>query len=395
MYENMAILALFVFVYSLAGGRLARSPINGAIIFTAFGLALGPLGFGFLKLNADAEQIRLLAELTLALVLFTDAANSNLGVLRAHASLPARLLLIGLPLTLLLGFGVGVVVFDGLPLLELAILATMLAPTDAALGKAVVTNESVPPGIREGLNQESGLNDGICVPVLLLLLAVAAQSGGHGVSRMALDLIAGQIGVGVVVGLALTAVAAWLFKQFNQLGWISDSWRQLSVPAIAVSCLAAAQWLGGSGFIAAFTGGLLFGWLAKASKHTLLLAAEGTSDTLALITWVVFGAVVIARALDHITWPIVLYAGLSLTLIRMLPVFLALAGLGLSTKEKLFIGWFGPRGLASIVFGVMVLDAHLPDGYTLVATVVCTILISIVAHGLSAGPLAAALKRRS
>jgi len=395
MYENMAILALFVFVYSLAGGRLARSPINGAIIFTAFGLALGPLGFGFLKLNADAEQIRLLAELTLALVLFTDAANSNLGVLRAHASLPARLLLIGLPLTLLLGFGVGVVVFDGLPLLELAILATMLAPTDAALGKAVVTNESVPPGIREGLNQESGLNDGICVPVLLLLLAVAAQSGGHGVSRMALDLIAGQIGVGVVVGLALTAVAAWLFKQFNQLGWISDSWRQLSVPAIAVSCLAVAQWLGGSGFIAAFTGGLLFGWLAKASKHTLLLAAEGTSDTLALITWVVFGAVVIARALDHITWPIVLYAGLSLTLIRMLPVFLALAGLGLSTKEKLFIGWFGPRGLASIVFGVMVLDAHLPDGYTLVATVVCTILISIVAHGLSASPLAAALNKRS
>jgi len=395
MYENMAILALFVFVYSLAGGRLARSPINGAIIFTAFGLALGPLGFGFLKLNADAEQIRLLAELTLALVLFTDAANSNLGVLRAHASLPARLLLIGLPLTLLLGFGVGVVVFDGLPLLELAILATMLAPTDAALGKAVVTNESVPPGIREGLNQESGLNDGICVPVLLLLLAVAAQSGGHGVSRMALDLIAGQIGVGVVVGLALTAVAAWLFKQFNQLGWISDSWRQLSVPAIAVSCLAVAQWLGGSGFIAAFTGGLLFGWLAKASKHTLLLAAEGTSDTLALITWVVFGAVVIARALDHITWPIVLYAGLSLTLIRMLPVFLALAGLGLSTKEKLFIGWFGPRGLASIVFGVMVLDAHLPDGYTLVATVVCTILISIFAHGLSASPLAAALNKRS
>ena len=395
MYENMAILALFVFVYSLAGGRLARSPINGAIIFTAFGLALGPLGFGFLKLNADAEQIRLLAELTLALVLFTDAANSNLGVLRAHASLPARLLLIGLPLTLLLGFGVGVVVFDGLPLLELAILATMLAPTDAALGKAVVTNESVPPGIREGLNQESGLNDGICVPVLLLLLAVAAQSGGHGVSRMALDLIAGQIGVGVVVGLALTAVAAWLFKQFNQLGWISDSWRQLSVPAIAVSCLAVAQWLGGSGFIAAFTGGLLFGWLAKASKHTLLLAAEGTSDTLALITWVVFGAVVIARALDHITWPIVLYAGLSLTLIRMLPVFLALAGLGLSTQEKLFIGWFGPRGLASIVFGVMVLDAHLPDGYTLVATVVCTILISIFAHGLSASPLAAALNKRS
>lgn len=395
MYENMAILALFVFVYSLVGGRLARSPISGAIIFTAFGLALGPLGFGFLKLNAGAEQIRLLAELTLALVLFTDAANSNLGVLRIHASLPARLLLIGLPLTLLLGFGVGVLVFDGLPLLELAILATMLAPTDAALGKAVVTNESVPPGIREGLNQESGLNDGICVPVLLLLLAVAAQPGGHGVSRLALDLVASQIGVGMAVGLALTLFGAWLFRLCKLQGWISDSWRQMAVPAIAVGCFALAQWLGGSGFIAAFSGGLLFGWLAKQHKHTLLLAAEGTSDTLALITWVVFGAVVIVGVVDRITWPIVLYAGLSLTLIRMLPVFLALAGVGLSTKEKLFIGWFGPRGLASIVFGVMVLDAHLPNGGTLVATVVCTILISIVAHGLSAGPLAAALNKRS
>jgi sodium/hydrogen antiporter len=173
------------------------------------------------------------------------------------------------------------------------------------------------------------------------------------------------------------------------------SWRQIAVPAIAVGCFALAQWLGGSGFIAAFSRGLLFGWLAKHHQHTLLLATEGTSDTLALITWVVFGAVVIARALDHITWSIVLYAGLSLTLIRMLPVFLALAGLGLSTKEKLFIGWFGPRGLASTVFGVMVLDAHLPDGYTLAATVVCTILISIVAHGFGAGPLAAALNKRS
>jgi len=303
--------------------------------------------------------------------------------------------LIGLPLTLLIGFGVGVLVFDGLTLLEPAILATMLAPTDAALGKAVVTNESVPSRIREGLNQESGLNDGICVPVLLLLLAVAAQPGEHGFSRMALELLAGQIGVGVVVGLALTLFGAWLFRLCKLQGWISDSWRQIAVPAIAVACFALAQRLGGSGFIAVFSGGLPFGWLAKQHKHTLLLAAEGTGDTLALITWVVFGAVVIARAANYITWPIVLYAVLSLTLIRMLPVFLALPGLGLSAKEKLFVGWFGPRGLASIVFGVIVLDAQLPGGVTLVATVVCTILLSIVAHGLSAGPLAAALKKKS
>jgi len=286
-------------------------------------------------------------------------------------------------------------VFDGLTLLELAILAVMLAPTDAALGKAVVTNKSVPAGIREGLNQESGLNDGICVPVLLLLLAVSLHPGAGAVSGMALELVASQIGVGLVVGLVLTLFGAWLFRLCKLRGWISDSWRQIAVPALAVGCFALAQWLGGSGFIAAFSGGLLFGWLAKHHKHTLLLATEGTSDTLALITWVVFGAVVIARAIDHITWEIVVYAVLSLTLIRMLPVFLALPGLGLSANEKLFVGWFGPRGLASIVFGVIVLEAHLPGGTTLVATVVCTILLSIVAHGLSAGPLAAALRRKA
>jgi NhaP-type Na+/H+ or K+/H+ antiporter len=395
MYENMTILAAFVFVYSIAGGRLVKTPISGAIVFTAFGLALGPLGFGVLNLSAGAEQIRLLAELTLVLVLFTDAANSNLGVLKQSFRIPGRLLLIGLPLTILLGFGVGVLVFGGLTLLEVALLATMLAPTDAALGKAVVTDESVRPELREDLNQESGLNDGICVPILLLLLAMAAHPGEGGTPMLALKLVAGQIGLGIVVGLALTALAAWLFKQFTHLGWVSESWRQLPVPALAVACFAMAQWLGGSGFIAAFTGGLLFGWLAKEHKHKLLLAAEGTGDTLALITWVVFGAVVIGRAVDHISWQIVLYAVLSLTLIRMLPVFLALAGLGLRTDEKLFIGWFGPRGLASIVFGVIVFDEHLPGGVTLSATVVCTILLSIVVHGLSAKPLAAALGRRS
>lgn len=395
MYENLTILAAFVFFYSIASGGLAKTPINGAIVYTAFGLLLGPLGFGFLELSAGTEQIRLLAELTLSLVLFTDAANSNLDVLKHSLRIPGRLLLIGLPLTILLGFGVGVLLFDKLSLLEIALLATMLAPTDAALGKAVVTDESVPANIREGLNVESGLNDGICVPVLLLFLAMATHATQGDAPMLALNLVAGQIGLGIVIGAVLTWLAARLFKFFARMGWISDSWRQLPVPALAVACFAMAQWLGGSGFIAAFTGGLLFGWLAKEHKHSLLLAAEGTGDTLALITWVVFGAVVIGRVFGHIEWQMVLYALLSLTLIRMLPVFLALAGLGLRAPEKLFIGWFGPRGLASIVFGVIVFDEHLPGGVTLAATVVCTIILSIVIHGLSALPLVAALKRRA
>ena len=395
MYENMAILAAFVFLYSIASGGLERTPINGALLFAAFGLALGPLGLGILSLNVDTEGLSTLAELTLALVLFTDAANANLGVLKKSFHIPQRLLLIGLPLTILLGFGVGVLVFDGLTLLEIAILATMLAPTDAALGKAVVTNEAVPSNIREGLNVESGLNDGICVPILFVFLALVTATGTEtSTPVLAMKLVAEEIGIGVAVGVGLTVLGSWLGTKFADRGWITETWRQLPVPALAVACFAVAQWLGGSGFIAAFAGGLLFGGLTKHHKHRLLLAAEGTGDTLALITWVVFGAAVVGQAVGSFSWEVVLYAVLSLTVVRMLPVFLVLTGMKLRTDEKLFMGWFGPRGLASIVFAVIVLNEHLTGGGTIAMTVVCTIMLSVIAHGLSANPLVAALAAR-
>ncbi len=219
MYENLAILAVFVFLYSIASGGLERTPINGALLFAAFGLALGPLGLGVLSMNVDSEGLRTLAELTLALVLFTDAANANLGVLKRSIGTPERLLLIGLPLTILLGFGIGVLVFDGLTLLEIAILATMLAPTDAALGKAVVTNEAVPSNIREGLNVESGLNDGICVPILFVFLALVTATGAEtSTPVLAMKLVAEEIGIGVAVGVGLTVLGSWLLTRFADRG---------------------------------------------------------------------------------------------------------------------------------------------------------------------------------
>jgi NhaP-type Na+/H+ or K+/H+ antiporter len=338
--------------------------------------------------------LRTLAELTLALVLFTDAANANLGVLKQSFRIPQRLLLLGLPLTILLGFGIGVFLFDGLSLFEIAILATMLAPTDAALGKAVVTNEAVPPNIREGLNVESGLNDGICVPILFVFLTLATAISAEGsISMLALKLVVEEIGIGVAVGVGLTVMGSRLLKVADS-GWVTESWRQLPVPALAVACFAVAQLLGGSGFIAAFVGGLLFGRLAKHHKPKLLLAAEGTGDTLALITWVVFGATVVGQSVGSFSWEVLLYAVLSLTVVRMVPVFLVLAGADLRVDEKLFMGWFGPRGLASIVFAAIVLDEHLSGGGTIAMIVVCTITLSIVAHGISANFLVAALAAR-
>jgi len=397
MYENLAILGAFVFLYSIASGALERTPINGAVVFTAFGLLVGPTGLGLLKLDVTAEELRFVAELTLALVLFTDAANANRRILEQNVRFPVRLLLLGLPLTILLGFGLGVLIFGALTLFEVAILATMLAPTDAALGKAVVTDKAVPARIREALNVESGLNDGICVPVLFVFLALATGSNGdQKTSMLALRLVAEEIGIGVAVGAGLAAVGTWLIKVSGGRGWITESWEQIPVVALAVACFSAAQILGGSGFIAPFVGGLFFGGLAQHQrhKHRLLLAAEGTGDTLALVTWVVFGAAVVGQSINHFSWAVVLYALLSLTVARMLPVFLSLAGLGLRSDEKLFIGWFGPRGLASIVFAVIVLNNNLPGRGTIAITAVCTIALSILAHGLSANPLVAALAER-
>ena len=396
MYENLVLLGAFVFLYSITCGGLERTPINGAILFTAFGLAFGPLGMNLLRFEVEAEGLRTLAELTLALVLFTDAANANLEVLKKSFHIPQRLLLIGLPLTILIGFGTGLLVFGGLSMVEIAILATMLAPTDAALGKAVVTDESVPVNIREGLNVESGLNDGICVPILFIFLAfVTGSNTGGGASMLALKLVTQQIGIGIAVGGGVTILGVLLLGRFYDRGWVSETWRQLPVVALAVVCFAMSQLFGGSGFIAAFVGGLLFGGVVKRHKHTLLLAAEGTGDTLALLTWVIFGSAVVGQAVKHFSWEIILYALLSLTVARMLPVFLVLAGMNLRTDEKLFMGWFGPRGLASIVFAVIVLDAQLPGGGIIVTTVVCTVILSIIGHGLSANPLVAALAARS
>ena len=395
MYSNLAILAAFVFFYSIVAGRLEKTPLSGALVFVLFGLIFGPLGFDFLKLRVDAELLSTLAELTLALVLFSDASNANLRELKHSFHIPQRLLLIGLPLTIVLGFTTGILLFDGLGLFEIALLATMLAPTDAALGKAVVTNPAVPSNIREGLNVESGLNDGICVPMLLIFLTLATTELVDGdVSSLALELLAKAIGIGVLVGVGFTLIGSRLLRVFERKDWVTESWQQLPVPALAMSCYALSQWLGGSGFIACFVGGLLFGALAKRHKHKLLLAAEGTGDTLALLTWVAFGAVVVGQSFAAMSWQIILYSVLSLTLVRMLPVFLVLGGMGLRNDEKLFMGWFGPRGLASIVFAVIVLNAHLPGGDNISMTVVCTIIMSVVAHGLSANPLVNTLALR-
>jgi len=395
MYIELAVFALFAFCYSLVAGRLERAAASGPIVFVAAGFVMGPLGLAWFDGSMSRNELRMLADLTLALILFIDAANADLAILKRQFRIPSRMLLFGLPGVILLGTITATLLLDNLSLLEAAILGTMLAATDAALGKAVVTNKAVPAQIREGLNIESGLNDGLCVPILLVFIALAIGSGTEGGNTMlALEHLAGELGIGLAVGLGLTAVGTWAFRWCHDKGWVTDIWKQVTVVALAIACFSVAQSLHGSGYIAAFTGGLLFGFRAREATHRLVLAAEGTGETLALLTWLVFGAIVIGQSIEYFTWEMLVYALLSLTLIRILPVYLSLSGTGESTASKLFLGWFGPRGLASIVFAIIVINAGVPEARFIAMVVVLTVFFSLVAHGVSANPLAKLLGRK-
>ena len=394
IYQNTSLIAGFLLLYSLFAGRFESGLISGPLMFLMVGYLLGPGVLNLLHMQINGEGLRLLAEITLAIVLFTDAANANLSVLKIYNWIPLRLLLIGLPLCLLAGWLFGIFLFPNMHWLEVAILATILAPTDAALGKSVVSNPQVPAPVRESLNVESGLNDGICVPVLLFLLAlIGPEELHHGTFGTALLLFIEEIGLGLLVGITLAYATAKLLNFSIARRWSLPVWRQLMLPGLATLCFALAQWLGGSGFIAAFIGGLFIGHLLPSEKKHALETNEELGDLLSVIVWLAFGSVVIVKAWPYFTWHVWVYALASLTILRMLPVWLSLIKTSVSTEQRLFIGWFGPRGLASIVFMLIVMPYNLDAGQQINATIIATILLSVVLHGLSANPWVARFKQ--
>lgn len=392
MHNLIAVIAILAFLYSIFAGRIERSIVSGPVIFVATGIILGPLGLNWFQGPETRHDLRLLADLTLVLILFSDAANANLTTLKNRIQIPARMLLIGLPGVILLGSGLALVLFDVLTLFEAAILGTILAATDAALGKAVITDKNLPDWIREGLNAESGLNDGLCVPVLFIFIALALDTAG---SVEPLMVVVEELGIGLAVGLGVTFVGAQLLRLCLRLGWVTEVWRQITIGALALTCFSIAQELHGSGYIAAFSGGLLFGHLLSDTKHDFVLAAEGIGETLAMMTWLMFGIAVVGEVIGVVTWQIAVYAVLSLTVVRMLPIYLSLAGTEATTRDRLFLGWFGPRGLASIVFAIIVMDSGLPGAPFIAQVIIVTVFLSLIAHGFSAKPMSAWLRKGS
>jgi len=381
--------ALTLLGVAAISGRLSGTPVTAAMVFVAVGLLVGPEVLGEIDLESSSGTVRTLAEATLALVLFCDASRIDLRLLRRDVGVPLRLLGIGLPLTIALGALAAAVIFDQLGVEEAVILAIVLAPTDAALGQAVVTEPRIPGRIRQGLNVESGLNDGICVPLLFAAVAVADVESEISEGRSAATLLLEEIGYGVVGGVVGGLVVAAIVIHAGRRGLIAGQWQQVIPGAGAALAYGTASALGGSGFIAAFVAGMTFRMALKRDPKDLNEFSEQVGNVLNGVTFLLFGAILLGPALGELSWDLAVYAILSLTVVRMLPVAMAMLGSRARAPTLGFLGWFGPRGLASIVFAVIVIEeANLPHEHLIVLAIYLTVGLSVFAHGLSAVPLA-------
>jgi NhaP-type Na+/H+ or K+/H+ antiporter len=382
---NLAVGAGIVLAYATLSRRLDRTVVTGAIFFVTAGLVTGSDALGWIDLEISGEQVRVLAEVTLTLVLFADASRIDFGALRREYAVPVRLLGIGLPLTILLGWAIGAALLPDFQWTEALVLAIVLAPTDAALGEAVVTDSRLPSRIRQGLNVESGLNDGICVPLLFIALGLAEADEGALTARGAVRIVVEEIGYGVMGGLIAGVVGALLVETATRNGLARRAWIQVLPVGAAALAYGLAAPLGGSGFIAAFVAGLVFGSLRSGADRELTYLLDELGGLTSAVTFVVFGAAIVLPVLGDLSWAAAAYAALSLTVVRMLPVAVSLVGLRPRPPTVAFLGWFGPRGLASIVFMVIVVEgSDLTHAGTIVVAVVATIVLSVYAHGITA-----------
>lgn len=384
MGAQLATVGLALLLVASISRRLSGTPVTPAMVVVAIGVLVGPLLLDELTAAPTSAVVRRLAEATLAVVLFSDSSRIDLRALRREASMPLRLLGVGLPLTIAAGSLLALGLFGTLSLSEALILGVILAPTDAGLGVAVVTDPRLPQRVRQSLNVESGLNDGICVPILLVVLATAS---GSGEPAHPLRVLAEEIGYGALGGVAAGALAGYTVRIAGSRGLIDEAWRQIIPVAGAAVAFGAAVALGGSGFIAAFLAGMLFGLITRREVARTMRFTEETGALLDSITFLVFGAVLLGPTLEHVTWQILVYALLSLSVVRMLPVAISLLGSRARAPTVAFVGWFGPRGLASIVFAVIVEDTHGQHAGTILAAAYVTVGLSVLLHGLTAAPL--------
>ncbi len=392
-------IAGFILLFGGLSARLERTPITPPILFVGFGMLMCPSVFGIMDVDRQSAIVHMIAQITLIFILFSDASRIDCRLLSRNYSLPMRMLAIGMPLTIGAGTLVAAAFFPGFAWLELALLAAILTPTDAALGQVVVSSKKLPIRIRQGLNVESGLNDGIALPAILILAALAGSESTSTENHNWTVFVISQLVLGPLAGIAAAWIGGKILTYSHAKGWINHAFEQLAGISIALLAYSGAELVHGNGFIAAFAAGFVLGNTARPVCQCLYEFTEAEGQLLALLAFMFFGATVVPGVMDALSWTTVLYVLLSLTVVRMLPILLSLIGTGLKFPTKLFLGWFGPRGLATILFGLLILDeAQVPHGKEIFLVAMTTALFSIVLHGLSALPLsklyASYIKRR-
>lgn len=385
---EIVVFFIMILIVSLFSRLICKLPISFQMIFIVAGMLIGWLVTGYVDVSKPpfSTIIFLIAEIALVLVLFSDASRVGLKALKNDLS--TRLLIVGLPITIVLGVIAATLIFPDVPWWVAGIIGAALAPTDAALGQIVVQNKDVPQKIRTTIEIESGLNDGGSVPFLLVFIAIGLAAEAFRPMGFFIEVAFEQIVYGALVGLALGLAGGWMVLKSREKRWITPTYERIAFLALALLTFFIADEIGGSGFIAAFIGGLALGYIVKDAGEILIDFSETEGQLLNLTVFFLLGIVVVPL-LPDVNWQIILYSVLSLTVIRMLPVALSLIGTKLSWNSVLFIGWFGPRGLASIVLALLALEELkvLHGDTTFISVVFITVLLSVFAHGLTASPL--------
>ncbi|HEY8169320.1 MAG TPA: cation:proton antiporter [Candidatus Limnocylindrales bacterium] len=393
----LAIIAAAYLGYGLVSHRLRSTVITAPMVFTGLGLLIGPLGLSLVSTGTDLGLATFVFELTLVLVLFSDAYAIDAGRLVRERTLPLRLLAVGLPLTIGVGWAFAAVMFAGLDVWEAALVGAVLAPTDASLAQTVIVDRRVPRPIRDGLNVESGLNDGIALPFVLIFLGFATEAAGDG-GRSVAEIFVRALVVSALIGGLVGWISGRLIVGARQRGWAAATWYPLVLLAAALFAYATAGLVDGSGFIAAWVAGLTAGMAVRrrtrlvGADDRLVPAAEdraeptfldGLGALLTTASYLVFGALLLGPELAGFTAPVLVFAVLALTVVRMVPVVLSLVRTHLGRPTIAFVGWFGPRGLASIVFTFLIIEEELPNVPLIATIVAATVTLSIVAHGVT------------
>ncbi|WP_181034335.1 sodium:proton antiporter [Arthrobacter sp. GMC3] len=399
--STLGVLMLLVLGWAVISERLARWNITAPLVFTLTGFLLANPSWGVLPLDVEAPQVHLLAELTLALLLFSDAARVDMTLLRRNLRVPGRLLGIGLPLSVILGSLAAALLFNDFTWALAGFIGAALAPTDAALSAQVINDARIPMRVRLALNVESGLNDGIVTPVVVFMLSVAADQLGVTDSDHDATVIRPllELGIGIVVGAVIGLGSAKLIALGSRRRWMLSGGRRLAALTVPLSSFALAVTVGGNGFIAAFVAGIAFGAALPrdmADRDKVSELPELVGEVLSFGVWFIFGAALVPIAFEYFSGWTLVYAAVSLTLVRLLPVALALLGARQDGATVLFIGWFGPRGLASVVFALLAVE-ELGQSEIVgqaVSVVTFTVLLSVILHGMSAGPLGSRYARQ-